>query len=338
MEYINLGRSGLKVSRVGLGCMSYGVEQRDWRLSEADSRPFIRHALELGINYFDTADMYGGGQSEEVLGRALKDFARRDEVVIATKIYYPMRPDANGRGLSRKAVFAGIDASLRRLDTDFVDLYQIHRWDDDTPLEETLEALHDVVKMGKARYIGASSMMAWQFCKALHTADQNGWTRFVSMQPHYNLINREEEREMLPLCRAEGIGVVPWSPMARGRLTRRWDAPSSSNRVASDQTAMRLYSRTETDDKNVVDAVGLVAEAAAVPRAQVALAWLLMQPGVTAPIIGATKTDHLDDAINALSVRLTLDDCTTLESHYVPHAVSFFRETQSLVRGDLISV
>jgi len=338
MEYIKLGRSGLKVSRVGLGCMSYGVERRDWRLNETDSRPFIRHALELGINYFDTADMYGEGQSESVLGRALKDFARRDEVVIATKIYYPMRTDPNGRGLSRKAIFAGIDASLRRLDTDFVDLYQIHRWDNDTPLEETLEALHDVVKMGKARYIGASSMMAWQFCKALHTAAQNGWTRFVSMQPHYNLLNREEEREMLPLCRAEGIGVVPWSPLARGRLTRPWDAPSSSNRVASDQTAVRLYSRTEAEDKNVIDAVGVVAEAAAIPRAQVALAWLLRQPGVSAPIIGATQSNHLDEAISALSVRLTSEDCAALECHYVPHAASFFREAQSPARGDLVGV
>jgi aryl-alcohol dehydrogenase-like predicted oxidoreductase len=305
--------------------MSYGVEQRAWFLSEADSRPFIRRALELGINYFDTADMYGGGESEQVLGRALKDFARRDEVVIATKIYYPMRPDPNGRGLSRKAIFAGIDGSLRRLDTDFVDLYQIHRWDEHTPIEETLEALHEVVKTGKARYIGASSMLAWQFCKALHVADQNGWSRFVSMQPHYNLINREEEREMLPLCNAEGIGILPWSPLARGRLARAWDAPSSTNRTASDETAVRLYSATEAEDKNVIDAVGVVADARGLTRAQVALAWLLQQPGVTAPIIGATKPIHLDEALNALSIQLQPDDCAALERLYVPHSLSFFR-------------
>jgi 1-deoxyxylulose-5-phosphate synthase len=325
MEYVNLGRSGLKVSRLALGCMSYGVEQRAWRLPEADSRPFIRRALELGINYFDTADMYGGGESEEVLGRALKDFARRDEVVIATKIFYPMRPDPNGRGLSRKAIFTGIDCSLRRLDTEFVDLFQIHRWDDQTPIEETLEALHDVVKMGKARYIGASSMSAWQFCKALHVADRCRWTRFVSMQPHYNLINREEEREMLPLCRAEGIGVVPWSPLARGRLARPWNAPSSTNRVANDATGARLYAETQNEDKNVIDAMGAVAEAHGISRAQVALAWLLQQPGVTAPVVGVTKPIHLEEALGALSTRLPAEDCASLERLYVPHPMSFQR-------------
>ena len=305
--------------------MSYGVEQRAWRLSEADSRPFIRRALELDINYFDTADMYGGGESEQVLGRALKDFGRRDEVVIATKIYYPMRPDPNGQGLSRKAIFAGIDGSLRRLDTDFVDLYQIHRWDEHTPIEETLEALHDVVKMGKARYIGASSMFAWQFCKALHIADRYGWTRFVSMQPHYNLLNREEEREMLPLCSAEGIGVLPWSPLARGRLARAWDAPSSSNRVATDKTAEQLYSKTANVDKKVIYAVSEIAQTRGISHAQVALTWLLQQPAVSAPIVGVTKPIHLEDAIGALSIRLEPDECANLERHYVPHAMSFVR-------------
>src|SRR6266571_8748400 len=236
MEYLNLGRSGLKVSRIGLGCMSYGVNGREWRMDEASSRPYIRQALELGINFFDTADMYGSGESEEVLGRALQEFASRDEVVIATKVFYPVRPGPNGRGLSRKAIFASIDASLRRLRTDHVDLYQVHRWDDATPIEETLEALHDVVKAGKARYIGASSMFAWQFCKALMLAERHGWTRFVSMQPHYNLLNREEEREMLPLCQAEGIGVLPWSPLARGLLARPWQEASGTGRVAYDRT------------------------------------------------------------------------------------------------------
>jgi len=316
MLYENLGRSGLRVSRICLGCMSYGVQARAWRLGEQDSRLFIRRAIESGINFFDTADMYGGGESEEVLGRAIADFARRDEVVIATKLYYPVRSDPNGRGLSRKAIFSGIDASLKRLRTDHVDLYQIHRWDDQTPIEETLEALHDVVKAGKARYLGASSMRAWQFCTALHLADRHGWTRFVSMQPHYNLMNREEEREMLPLCRAEGVGVMPWSPLARGRLARPWQ-------VSHDRTAVRLYAATETADRHVVDAVGNVAEARGLPLAQVALAWLLQRPGVTAPIVGATRTAHLDDALSALSVRLDRQDTDALEAAYVPHATSF---------------
>jgi aryl-alcohol dehydrogenase-like predicted oxidoreductase len=323
MDYVNLGRSGLKVSRIALGCMSYGVEPRAWRLGEADGRGFIRRALELGINFFDTADMYGEGESEEMLGRALADFARRDEVVIATKLYYPMRPDPNGRGLSRKAIMAGIDASLRRLGTDHVDLYQIHRWDDETPIEETLEALHDVVKAGKARYLGASSMFAWQFCTALHLAERHGWTRFVSMQPHYNLLNREEEREMLPLCRHEGIGVLPWSPLARGRLARAWQAPSSSDRVRHDRTAEHLYAPTEAADRHVVDAVGAVAEARGLPRAQVALAWLLQQPGITAPIIGATRPAHLEDAVAALGVILSPEERAALEVPYVPHGPSF---------------
>ena len=323
MDYVNLGRSGLKVSRIGLGCMSYGVEPQAWRQDEEAGRRFVRQALDLGITLFDTADMYGAGESEEMLGRALADFARRDEIVIATKIFYPVRPDANGRGLSRKAIFAGIDASLRRLRTDHVDLYQIHRWDDQTPIEETLEALHELVKAGKVRYLGASSMLAWQFCTALHLADRHGWTRFVSMQPHYNLMNREEEREMLPLCRAEGIGVLPWSPLARGRLARPWQAPSSTDRVRHDETAARLYTATEAADEKIVDAVGEVAAARGLPRAQVALAWLLRQPGITAPIVGATKPSHLEDAVAALSVDLSPQEMGVLEQPYVPHAASF---------------
>ena len=319
----NLGRSGLKVSRICLGCMSYGMQPRAWRLGEQDSRPFIRRAIESGINFFDTADMYGGGESEEVLGRAIADFAPRDEVVIATKVYYPMRADPNGRGLSRKAIFSGIDASLKRLRMDYVDLYQIHRWDEHTPIEETLEALHDVVKAGKARYLGASSMHAWQFCKAQYLADRHGWTRFISMQPHYNLMNREEEREMLPLCRAEGIGVIPWSPLARGRLARPWQAPSTSDRVSHDRTAARLYAATEAADRLVVDAVGGVAEARGLSRAQVALAWLLQRPGVSAAIVGATRPNHLDDALAALSIRLDRQETDALEAPYVPHAASF---------------
>lgn len=324
MEYVNLGRSGLKISKIGLGCMSYGVHQRAWRLSEDDSRPHIRRALEAGINFFDTADMYGAGESEEVLGRALGEFANRDEVIIATKVFYPVRPDANGGGLSRKAIFAAIDASLRRLQTDHVDLYQIHRWDPDTPIEETLEALNDLIRVGKVRYVGASSMAAWQFCKALLLADRRGWARFVSMQPHYNLINREDEREMLPLCRAEGIGVLPWSPLARGLLTRAWQAPSSSNRTEHDRTAERLYSQTVETDKGVVDALGEVAAARGAPRAQVALAWLLRQPGVTAPIVGATKAEHLEDALGALDLVLDEDECERLQSPYAPHPPSFY--------------
>jgi 1-deoxyxylulose-5-phosphate synthase len=323
MDYVNLGRCGLKVSRIGLGCMSYGVKARAWRLGEADSRPFFRRALDLGITLFDTADMYGEGESEEVTGRALVDYAPRHEIVLATKLFFPVRPDANGRGLSRKAIFAAIDASLQRLRTDHVDLYQIHRWDPATPIEETLDALHDIVKAGKARYLGASSMLAWQFCKALQLADRHRWTRFVSMQPHYNLLNREEEREMLPLCREEGIGVLPWSPLARGRLARPWAASSSSNRVAHDRTAAKLYTATEVADRQVVEAVGVVAAARGVPPAQVSLAWLLRQNGVTAPIIGATRMQHLDDAVAALSVVLDDDEQAALTAPYVPHAASF---------------
>jgi aryl-alcohol dehydrogenase-like predicted oxidoreductase len=326
MDYVRLGNSGLKVSRIALGCMSFGLQARAWRLDEAASLPLIRQALEAGITFFDTADMYGAGESEAVLGRALAVYARREEVVVATKVFYPVRPDANGRGLSRKSIFAAIDASLQRLGTDYVDLYQIHRWDDQTPLEETLEALHDLVKAGKVRYLGASSMFAWQFCKALHGADRGHWTRFVSMQPHYNLLNREEEREMLPLCRSEGVGVIPWSPLARGRLARPWSAPSSSDRVAHDRTATMLYSATEEADQRVVTAVGSVAARLGISRSQVVLAWLLSRPGVTAPIIGSAKPEHLNDAVAALSVKLTAADCAELEAPYVPHAASFYQE------------
>ena len=322
MDYVNLGKTGLKVSRICLGCMSFGITKRNWHLDEEQSRPFIQRALELSINFFDTANMYGVGASEEVVGRALRDFAKRDEVVIATKVYYPMREDVNGRGLSRKAIMTEIDHSLRRLGTDYVDLYQIHRWDTDTPIEETLEALHDVVKAGKARYIGAPSMYAWQFCKALHLADLHGWTRFVSMQPHYNLMYREEEREMLPLCQAEGIGVVPWSPLARGRLTRAWESTPSTERGQTDEYGKRIYSRMADSDRLVVDRLGEVSAARGITRAQTALAWLLKKPAVTSPIIGATKPHHLEEAVASLSVDLSDAEIETLEAPYVPHPVA----------------
>ena len=324
MNYTNLGKTGLKVSRMCLGCMSYGMVKRQWFLDEEEGRPFIRRALELGINFFDTANMYSNGASEEVLGRALRDFAKREEVVVATKVYFPMRPDVNGRGLSRKEVMTEIDNSLRRLGTDYVDLYQIHRWDYETPIEETLEALHDVVKAGKARYIGASSMFAWQFCKALYLADLHGWTRFVSMQPHYNLLNREEEREMLGLCLAEGIGVLPWSPLARGRLTRAWESQSSTTRSQTDEYGKQIYSGTEEADKPVVDRVGEIAEARGITRAQIALAWLFHQPAVTAPIVGVTKPHHLEEAVGALAIKLSEAEIEALEAPYVPHPVVGF--------------
>jgi len=324
MNYTNLGRSGLKVSRICLGCMSYGLEERKWGLDEEHGRPFIKRALELGINFFDTANMYGNGRSEEVLGRALRDFAKREELVIASKVYFPMRPDVNGRGLSRKAILTEIDHSLCRLAMDYVDLYQIHRWDYETPIEETLEALHDVVKSGKARYIGASSMFAWQFCKALYLADLHGWTRFVSMQPHYNLLNREEEREMLPLCLAEGIGVLPWSPLARGRLARAWEKQSSTVRGQTDEYGKKLYSESEELDKPVIDRVGEIAKARGIPRAQIALAWLLRKPAITAPIVGATKSHHLEEAVAALDVKLSEAEIEALETPYVPHRIAGF--------------
>jgi aryl-alcohol dehydrogenase-like predicted oxidoreductase len=323
MDYVRLGNSGLKVSRLCLGCMTYGVPERGahpWSLSEEESRPFIKRALELGINFFDTANAYSDGTSEEFVGRALRDFAKREEVVIATKVFYNMNQGANAQGLSRKSIMTEIDGSLRRLGTDYVDLYQIHRWDKETPIEETLAALHDVIKAGKARYIGASSMYAWQFSKALHVAEVNGWTRFVSMQNHYNLLNREEEREMMPLCAAEGIGVIPWSPLARGRLTREWN--SSTNRLETDEFGKTLYLEA---DRQVVDRVGEVAAQRAVPRAQVALAWMLNKPFITAPIVGASKPHHLDDAVAALSLKLSADEIAALEEPYVPHAIAGFQ-------------
>src|SRR6202171_3197084 len=301
MEYTKLGLTGLEVSRIGLGCMSYGGGNRGnhaWSLGEEESRPFIKRALEAGINFFDTANRYSLGSSEEILGRAIKDFARRDEVVIGTKVYGRMRPGPNGHGLSRKAIMMELDASLRRLGTDYVDLYQIPRWDYETPIEETLEALHDVVKAGKTRYIGASSMHAWQFARALGIAEKNGWTRFVSMQNLVNLLYREEEREMLPLCEAEGVAVIPWSPQARGRLSRDWGY--TSVRTETDEAFGRLFAKTGEADKKVVDRVAEVAAARGIPRAQVALAWLLTKPVITAPIVGATKLQHLDDALAAV--------------------------------------
>jgi aryl-alcohol dehydrogenase-like predicted oxidoreductase len=325
MEYVRLGKTGLHVSRICLGCMSYGVPERGnhlWTLDEERSRPFIARALELGINFYDTANVYSDGTSEEILGRALRDFARREEVVIATKVHGRMRPDVNGAGLSRKAIFTEIDASLKRLGTDYVDLYQTHRWDYDTPIEETLEALHDVVKAGKARYIGASSMYAWQFCKALYLADQHGWTRFVSMQNHYNLLYREEEREMLGLCAAEGIGVIPWSPLARGHLTRPWG--EQTPRTETDQFGKTLYARTEETDRNVVAHVAELAQSRNVPMAQIALAWMLAKPVISAPIVGATKPHHLEDAVNSLNVKLTPEEIATLEEPYTPHPVQGF--------------
>ena len=325
MEYVKLGRTGLDVSRICLGCMTYGDPKRGthaWTLDEEKSKPYIRRAVELGINFFDTSNSYSDGSSEEILGRALRESARRDEVVIATKVYFSESTKPNARGLSRKSIFTNIDASLRRLGTDHVDLYQIHRWDYKTPIEETLEALHDVVKEGKARYLGASSMYAWQFSKALHTAKDNGWTRFVSMQNHYNLLNREEEREMLPLCAAEGIAVLPWSPLARGRLARPWG--THTERMQKDDVSRKLYEGTDTADQKVVDRVGEVAERRGVARAQVALAWLLAKAVVTAPIIGASKSNHLEDAVAALSVKLTKEEIAALEEPYVPHGIVGF--------------
>jgi aryl-alcohol dehydrogenase-like predicted oxidoreductase len=326
METRRLGKTGLEVTRLCLGCMSYGVSEQGshaWTLSEEESRPFIKKALDLGINFFDTANVYSAGTSEEIVGRALKDFVKRDDIVLATKVFNRMRPGPNGAGLSRKAIMSEIDHSLRRLGTDYVDLYQIHRWDYETPIEETMEALHDVVKAGKARYIGASSMHAWQFAKALYTADLHGWTRFVSMQNYVNLLYREEEREMLPLCAAEGIGVIPWSPMARGRLTRDWN--EETDRLRTDEFGRSLYAKTEEADRKIVDKVGEIAKARGVPRAQVALAWVLGKPGITAPIVGATKPHHLDDAVAALSLKLTTEETAALEALYVPHETTGFR-------------
>ncbi|HVV17865.1 MAG TPA: aldo/keto reductase [Pseudonocardiaceae bacterium] len=323
MRYVKLGSTGLDVSVICLGCMSFGDPARGnhpWSLDEETSRPFIRAAVEAGVNFFDTANVYSAGSSEEIVGRALADYADRDTIVLATKVNGTMRPGPNGGGLSRKAILTEIDNSLRRLGTDYVDLYQIHRWDPTTPIEETVEALHDVVKAGKARYVGASSMYAWQFAKALHVADMHGWTRFTTMQNHYNLLYREEEREMLPLCQDEGIGVIPWSPLARGRLARPWD--ETSNRSANDAFGQSLY---VDSDRVIVERVAAVAESRGVPMAQVALAWLLRNPLVTAPIVGTTKPHHLDDAIAALDVDLTDDEVNRLAEPYTPHEVAGFR-------------
>lgn len=322
MQTVRLGKTGLKVSRICLGMMTYGTSKwRDWVLDEEESRPFIRRALELGINFFDTADVYSLGVSEEVTGRALRDFAKRDEVVIATKVFNPMSDDVNARGLSRKHIMDAIDNSLKRLGTDYVDLYQIHRWDSETPIEETLEALHDVVKAGKARYIGASSMYAWQFAQALYLADLHGWTRFVSMQNHYNLVYREEEREMNPLCRDQGVGLIPWSPLARGFLAgnRTRDKSGPTARAKSDGFAHTMY--YQDDDFAVVDRVVELAERHAVKPAQIALAWMLHKPGITAPIIGASKMSHLEEAVAAVEIDLSAEEIAYLEEPYQPHPV-----------------
>jgi aryl-alcohol dehydrogenase-like predicted oxidoreductase len=325
MEYVKFGKTGLDVSRLCIGCMTYGIPDRGghpWTLDEERSRPLIKQALELGINFFDTANVYSDGTSEEIVGRALKEYARRENVVIATKVHGRVRPGPNGAGLSRKAIFGELDNSLRRLGTDFVDLYQIHRWDPAVPIEETMEALHDVVKAGKVRYIGASSMYAWQFSKALYNSRLRGWTEFISMQNHINLLNREEEREMLPLCADQGIAVMPWSPLARGRLARAWN--ESSSRQQTDEFGKKLYTQFPDSDRLIVDQVGVIAAARGVPRAQVALAWLLQKKTVTSPIIGASNPGHLKDAVAALSLKLTADEVAALERPYVPHNISGF--------------
>ncbi|MFZ5976953.1 MAG: aldo/keto reductase [Bacteroidota bacterium] len=322
MEYVRFGNTGMKVSKLCLGTMTYGHpnERWPWALNEADSKPFIKKALDLGINFFDTADIYSYGASETVLGKALKEYGQRHQLVIATKVFNPMSANPNDGGLSRKHIMYSIDASLKRLQTDYVDLYQIHRWDYHTPIEETMEALHDVVKAGKARYIGASSMYTWQFAKALYTADLHGWTRFVSMQPHYNLIYREEEREMLPLCRDQKIAVIPWSPLARGLLTgRRTKERKETLRAQTDEYGKKLYQKDS--DFDIVNLVSEIATAKGLPPAQIALAWVLSKPDITAPIIGASKPGHLEDAVAALSVQLSQEDINRLEALYEPHPV-----------------
>ena len=322
MDHVTLGSTGLDVSRLALGCMSYGEPGRGghaWTLDEESSRPFIRQALDAGITFFDTANVYSDGSSEEIVGRALAEMARRDDVVIATKVHGRMRPGPNGSGLSRKAIMTEIDHSLRRLGTDYVDLYQIHRWDASTPIEETMEALHDLVRAGKVRYLGASSMHAWQFAKAQYTADLHGWTRFVTMQPHYNLLYREEEREMLPFCHDQGVGVIPWSPLARGRLARPWD--STTARSQTDEFGKDLYL---AQDEAIVRSVAAVASERGVPQAQVALAWVLAQPVVTAPIVGATKPQHLEDAAAALDLTLSQTELDLLGGSYTPRAIAGF--------------
>ena len=322
MKYTKLGSTGLDVSTICLGCMSYGVGDRGshpWALDEEHSRPFFKRAVEAGINFFDTANVYSAGTSEEIVGRALRDFANRDEIVLATKVHGKMHSGPNGSGLSRKAIFSEVDASLRRLGTDYVDLYQIHRWDQHTPIEETMEALHDVVKSGKVRYIGASSMYAWQFSKAQHVAERHGWTRFATMQNHYNLLNREEEREMLPLCADQGVGVIPWSPLARGLLTRDWD--DTTERSTTDQFGKYLY---RSVDREIVNRLGALADKRGISRAQLALAWVAGNPTVSAPIVGATKLHHLEDAIASVDVVLTAEERAALEEPYTPKPVVGF--------------
>ncbi len=332
MEYVNFGKTGLQVSRICLGCMTYGSPatgkilpgRQPWALGEADSAPFFRQALDLGINFWDTANVYSGGDSEIVIGRFLRqNKIRRESMVIATKVCSPMREEPNGRGLSRKAILFELDQSLLRLQTDYIDLYQTHRWDYETPIEETLEALHDAFKAGKVRYIGASSMYAWQFAKALYVSRLNGWSRFVSMQNHLNLLYREEEREMLGLCQSEGMAVIPWSPLARGRLTRPWQS-ETTKRVETDFFGNKMYAQTEEADRKVVDALGQLSEQRGTPRAQLALAWLLSKSVVTAPIVGASKPHHLDDAVAALNVKLTPEEIAALEAPYIPHQVLGF--------------
>ena len=323
MQYRRLGQSGLEVSAIAVGCMSWGIPERGghpWAKDEDFARQTIRAALEAGVNFFDTANVYSGGSSEEFTGRALREYAVREDYVLATKVHGRMRPGPNGAGLSRKAILQEIDHSLTRLGTDHVDLYQIHRWDPETPIEETMEALHDVVKAGKARYIGASSMYAWQFAKAQHVAERNGWTRFVSMQDHYNLLYREEEREMLPLCHDQGVGVIPWSPLARGRLTRPWDTETA--RTESDQFGRKLFT---DQDRTTVEKVLEVAERRGAPPAQVALAWLLAQPVVTSPIVGITRPEHLSDAVAAVDLELDAEEIAELGADYVPHAIAGHR-------------
>ncbi|MFK7914794.1 MAG: aldo/keto reductase [Pseudomonadales bacterium] len=322
MQYTTFGNTGLQVSRLCLGCMTYGEAgsgNHEWTLDEATSRPLIRQAIEAGINFFDTANAYSAGTSEEILGRALKDFALRDEVVVATKAFAPWRRAPNTVGLSRKALFQAVDDSLRRLDMDYIDLYQIHRWDYNTPIEETLEALHDLVKSGKVLHIGASSMFAWQFMKTLHLSKMHGWTQFVSMQNHHNLLYREEEREMNPLCVDQNIALMPWSPLARGKLTRDWNAETV--RSKTDEYGKVLYAKTQDSDQKVVEAVAQLAEQRGVPRAQIALAWLLAQPGVTSPIVGATRERHMVDAVASLSIVLSDAEMELLQAPYVPHEV-----------------
>lgn len=326
MDYVKLGKTGLEVSKICLGCMTFGDPGRGnhaWTLGEEESRTILKQAIDLGINFLDTANTYSDGSSEEIVGRAIKSFSRREDIVLATKVFNRMRPGPNGAGLSRKAIFDEIDNSLRRLGTDYVDLYQIHRFDYSTPIEETLEALHDVVKAGKARYIGASSMHAWQFAKMVYTARLNGWTEFVSMQDHVNLLYREEEREMLPFCEDQKIAVIPWSPLARGRLTRDWDEQTA--RTESDEFGKTLYRQAEDSDRKIIDAVGRIAREHGVPRAQIATAWLLQKSAITAPIIGASRPGHLSDAAAALAIKLTPEEVAALEEPYVPHRVEGFK-------------